>query len=90
MRKRILLILLGFVATSQAADWFSNNKAKEVEREQLTEIAQRLENAERRIESQQYRIDLLGKAGVSVVAFAAVLLIGMALGSKTKKDGTGQ
>lgn len=88
MRKRILLILLSLVATgSQAADWFSNNK---LEREQLTEIAQRLENAERRIESQQQRIDLLGKGGVAVVGFAAVLLIGMALGSKTKKDGTGQ
>lgn len=88
MRKRILLILPALVAACHAG-WFSNDKATELEREQRTQAEHRLENAQKRIETQQDRIERLHGVSSFIAAIAVVLLIvGMALGSKTKRDGT--
>jgi len=86
MQKLIIIIsfvLLTTLATSQGG-WFS----KDHEKEQRQQAEQRLQHAQEQIQTQQQTIMQLHTHTSAFAAGAVVLLIvGIALGAKVKRDG---
>ncbi|MHA3771610.1 hypothetical protein ACXR0O_08745 [Verrucomicrobiota bacterium sgz303538] len=96
----ILLILLTLSASSTRAGWFSRDTVKktpdateQVQRiqaeERLKAAQQQISTQEQRLDHQQQVISQLQRTTYLVAAGAVVLLIiGVALGSKARRDGT--
>jgi hypothetical protein len=87
MQKHLLALslALALITTSLNAGWFSTN-TPDADRERL-QAEQRLHDAQHQIDAQQQTIMQLHTTTVAFAAGAVILLIvGVALGSKVKRD----
>jgi hypothetical protein len=93
MRKILLLILLTTAVSTQAS-WFGKSspapdhtERERLQTEQRLQIQQKLQDAQTQIQTQQQTIMQLHTTATVIGASAVILLIvGVALGSKVKRD----